>query len=70
MMLGHLIVYVANNLAVSLIISCVGALEIHFIHLNPQIILCSVHSIQSENFPFLILRCKSFKVFICVVLCL
>lgn len=47
--LGHLIVYLANTSAVSLIPSCVGALEIHFIHLNQRTILFSVHGIQSDR---------------------
>ena len=32
--LGHLIVCVANKFAISLITSCVGALEIHSIQIN------------------------------------
>ena len=66
--LGHLIVCVAKNFAITLINLLFGTLEIHFSHLNQRIMVCSIHSIHSEKFPLLILRLKNFKVLICVVL--
>lgn len=60
--LDHPIVLVTDKFTISLITSCVGALQIHSIQLNQGIILYSLHSIQSEKFPFLILRLKCYKV--------